>query len=113
VIATLLSTIPAAFVSHLRSCPLHATLEVDQDAAADPVPEGHLDRRFSEALAALLGKDAAGLSPTAIGRLKADWVGEHDASQKRDLSAKRYVYALGGPHLCKPGSKTRSNVFSC
>jgi putative transposase len=48
---------------------------------------------FSEALAALLGKDAAGLSPTAIGRLKDGWVGEHDAWQKRDLSAKRYVYA--------------------
>jgi transposase-like protein len=46
---------------------------------------------FSEALAALLGKDAAGLSPT-VGRLKDGWVGGHDAWQKRDLSAKRYVY---------------------
>jgi putative transposase len=45
---------------------------------------------FSEALAALLGKDA--LSPTAIIRLKDGWIDEHDAWQKRDLSAKRYVY---------------------
>jgi putative transposase len=47
---------------------------------------------FSEALAALLGKDAPGLSPTAIIRLKDDWLDEYDAWQKRDLSAKRYVY---------------------
>ena len=47
---------------------------------------------FSEALAALLGKDAPGLSPTAIIRLKDGWLDEYDAWQKRDLSAKRYVY---------------------
>jgi transposase-like protein len=47
---------------------------------------------FSEALAALLGKDAPGLSPTAIIRLKDGWIDEHDAWQRRDLSAKRYVY---------------------
>jgi Transposase, Mutator family len=43
---------------------------------------------FSEALAALLGKDAAGLSASAIGRLKDGWFDEHAAWQKRDLSAK-------------------------
>ena len=47
---------------------------------------------FSEALAALFGKDAAGLSASAIGRLKDGWFDEHAAWQKRDLSAKRYVY---------------------
>ena len=47
---------------------------------------------FSEALAALLGKDAPGLSATAIRRLKDGWIDEHNAWQKRDLSAKRYVY---------------------
>jgi putative transposase len=47
---------------------------------------------FSEALAALLGKDAPGLSPTAVIRLKDGWIDEYDAWQKRDLSAKRYVY---------------------
>jgi transposase-like protein len=47
---------------------------------------------FSEALGCLLGKDAAGLSASAIGRLKDGWQDEHSAWQKRDLSAKRYVY---------------------
>ncbi len=47
---------------------------------------------FSEALTALLGKDAAGLSASAIGRLKDGWLDEHAAWQKRDLSARRYVY---------------------
>ena len=47
---------------------------------------------FSEALAALLGRDAPGLSPTAIARLKEGWLDEYEAWQKRDLSAKRYVY---------------------
>jgi len=47
---------------------------------------------FSEALTALLGKDAPGLSATAISRLKDGWIDEHDTWQKRDLSAKRYVY---------------------
>ena len=40
----------------------------------------------------MLGKDAPGLSPTAIGRLKDGWLDEYDAWQKRDLSAKRFVY---------------------
>ena len=47
---------------------------------------------FSEALAALLGKDASGLSASAIGRLKDGWSGEYAAWQKRDLSTRRYVY---------------------
>jgi hypothetical protein len=40
----------------------------------------------------LLGKDAPGLSPTAIICLKDGWIDEYDAWQKRDLSAKRYVH---------------------
>ena len=47
---------------------------------------------FSEALAALLGKDAPGLSATAIVRLKDGWIDEHDRWQKRDLSMKHYIY---------------------
>ena len=55
---------------------------------------------FSEVLAALLGKDAAGLSASAIGRLKDGWLDEHTAWQRRDLSAKRYVYIWAdGIHL--------------
>jgi putative transposase len=55
---------------------------------------------FSEALAALLGKDAAGLSASAIGRLKDGWQDEHAAWAKRDLAGKRYVYIWAdGIHL--------------
>jgi putative transposase len=47
---------------------------------------------FEEALVALLGKDAGGLSASTIGRLKEAWSEEHKRWSKRDLSAKRYVY---------------------
>jgi putative transposase len=47
---------------------------------------------FQEALSALLGKDAPNLSPAVITRLTAEWQAEYDAWQKRDLSARRYVY---------------------
>lgn len=47
---------------------------------------------FEEALAAVLGKDAPNLSPAVISRLTAEWQGEHERWQKRDLSARRYVY---------------------
>ena len=47
---------------------------------------------FEEALVALLGQDAGGLSASTIGRLKDAWSEEHTRWSKRDLSAKRYVY---------------------
>jgi putative transposase len=47
---------------------------------------------FEDALIALLGKDAGGLSATTIGRLKHAWSDEHARWGKRDLSAKHYVY---------------------
>jgi len=47
---------------------------------------------FEGALAALLGKDAPGLSASTIARLKEVWLDEHEHWRKRDLSAKRYVY---------------------
>ncbi len=47
---------------------------------------------FQDALAALLGKEAPNLSPSVIGRLKEDWKFDYDRWQRRDLSAKRYVY---------------------
>jgi putative transposase len=48
--------------------------------------------QFQEALAALLGPEAPGLSATTIQRLKETWTEEHERWQRRDLSAKRYVY---------------------
>ena len=47
---------------------------------------------FSEALAALLGRDAPGLSAGTISRLKAIWQEEHAQWEKRSLAHKRYVY---------------------
>lgn len=47
---------------------------------------------FSEALGALLGPDAEGLSASTITRLKATWWEEYETWRKRDLTGKRYVY---------------------
>lgn len=47
---------------------------------------------FSEALQALLGPDAAGLSASTITRLKAGWEEEFKDWSKRSLESKRYVY---------------------
>ncbi len=47
---------------------------------------------FEEALAAILGPNAPGLSPANIVRLKDGWQKEYEAWSKRDLSRKRYVY---------------------
>ena len=47
---------------------------------------------FTEALAALLGPDAPGLSASTITRLKDVWQGELARWEKRDLSARRYLY---------------------
>ena len=47
---------------------------------------------FREALAALLGADARGLSPGTISRLKDHWREDHAQWLGGDLSQKRYVY---------------------
>ena len=47
---------------------------------------------FSEALAAILGENASGLSATNIVRLKASWETDYKAWCQRDLSQKRYAY---------------------
>ena len=47
---------------------------------------------FSEALEALLGPDAPGLSATTVVRLKEVWRREYETWSKRDLSGKRFVY---------------------
>jgi transposase-like protein len=47
---------------------------------------------FSDALAALVGNDAAGLSAATISRLKSVWQEDLRVWKKRDLSEKQYVY---------------------
>ena len=47
---------------------------------------------FQEALSALLGDQAQGLSASTLGRLKQQWLTEHAEWRERDLSAHRYSY---------------------
>ncbi len=47
---------------------------------------------FQEALSALVGKQAKGLSANTVSRLKAQWLKEHEDWRRRDLGQKRYVY---------------------
>jgi putative transposase len=55
---------------------------------------------FSEALAALLGKEAPGLSAATISRLKEVWKGEYEHWTRRDLSGKNFVYLwVDGVHF--------------
>jgi putative transposase len=55
---------------------------------------------FEDALMALLGKNAPGLSASTIARLKQVWSDEHARWEKRDLSAKSYVYMwVDGIHV--------------
>ena len=47
---------------------------------------------FKPALAALLGEEGAGLSPTTITRLTSEWRQDYEAFCKRDLSQSEFVY---------------------
>jgi putative transposase len=55
---------------------------------------------FRAALPVLLGKDAAGLSPTTITRLTAEWAHEYTAWRTRSLTDRDYVYVwVDGVHF--------------
>ena len=47
---------------------------------------------YQEALAALLGDQAKGLSANTVSRLKKQWEDEHTEWRQRDLADRRYVY---------------------
>jgi transposase-like protein len=47
---------------------------------------------YQEALQALLGENAKGLSANTISRLKSDWLKEHEKWNRRSLAGKHYVY---------------------
>lgn len=47
---------------------------------------------MGEALRVLLGDDAKGLSANVVSRLKAQWAGEHETWNRRNLHESRYVY---------------------
>jgi len=55
---------------------------------------------MSEALASILGSDAAGLSATNVVRLKAQWEQDYKEWCQRDLKGKQYVYMwVDGIHV--------------
>jgi putative transposase len=55
---------------------------------------------FRPALEQLLGEDAAGLSPSTIGRLCKDWEAEHERFRTRSLRFHRYAYLfVDGVHV--------------
>jgi hypothetical protein len=79
---------------------VHAPVEVDRDADAYPLLEGHPDRRLLRDAGCAAPQGCRRIVGVRIGRLKDGWLDEHIASQKRDLSAKRYVYIwTDGIHL--------------
>lgn len=55
---------------------------------------------FSDALAAIVGKEAPGLSAPTISRLKGIWLEDLDQWQNRDLSRKRYAYIWADGIYC-------------
>ena len=57
---------------------------------------------FTEALEALLGPNAKGLSAKTVTRLKADWWQDYEAWQKRDLGARRFLYIWADGVTFKP-----------
>jgi len=61
------------------------------DLGVPSVLKGISTGDFAEALAAILGEKASGLSATNIVRLKAGWEADYKAWSQRDLSQKRYV----------------------
>ena len=57
---------------------------------------------FTEALEALLGPNARGLSAKTVTRLKADWWTDYEAWQKRDLGNRRFLYIWADGVYFKP-----------
>jgi putative transposase len=68
---------------------------------------------FTEALQALLGKDARGLSPNVIVRLKEQWCQEYEQWSRRDLSDKQYVYFWADGIHAKIRLETPENGRQC
>ena len=66
---------------------------------------------FQEALAALLGPNAAGLSSTTISRLKSDWWEEYKRWQQRDLSTRRIVYVWADGVYFQPRMEEKQCVL--
>ena len=65
---------------------------------------------FREALPVLLGEETAGLSPTTITRLTAQWEAEYTAFRQRDLSDRDDVYIWVMACTSPSGLKTNKSA---
>ena len=68
---------------------------------------------FGEALQALVGERAKGLSPNVIVRLKEQWADEYDQWSNRDLSDKQYVYFWADGIYAKVRLEDDANKKQC
>ena len=68
---------------------------------------------FGEALQALVGERARGLSANVIVRLKEQWGDEYDDWLKRDLTGKRYVYLWADGIYAKVRLEDDANKKQC
>jgi transposase-like protein len=68
---------------------------------------------FGEALQALVGERAKGLSPNVIVRLKEQWGDEYDAWGRRDLTGKHYVYIWADGIYAKVRLEDDANKKQC
>jgi putative transposase len=68
---------------------------------------------YQQALAALVGEDAVGLSPNVIVRLKEKWTIEHEQWNQRRLENKQYVYVWADGIHVKVRLKDQENKKQC
>jgi transposase-like protein len=68
---------------------------------------------FAEALQALVGERAKGLSANVIVRLKDQWADEYEAWSRRDLSGKHYVYVWADGIHAKVRLEDDANKKQC
>ena len=111
-IATARPARASAFGSTRPSCRLRAAHEEPGGADSDLYLKGISTGDFEEVLAALVGKDAPGLSASTIARLKDVWTEEPSAG--RSAISRRSVTSTSGSTAStwKRGSRTRRNAFS-
>jgi len=68
---------------------------------------------FQEALQALVGEKAKGLSPNVIVRLKEQWTEEYEEWERRDLTGKQYVYVWADGIHAKVRLADEANKRQC
>ena len=87
------------------------------DAIEELIPwlylKGISTSAFGEALQALVGEQAKGLSANVVVRLKEQWSDEYNAWNRRDLSDKQYVYVWADGIHAKVRLEDEANQKQC